>query len=659
MFSSECNMPRNTSLAVLAAARAMFVVVPKFDYQNSLDLQLRNRCLISTSRSLKCKFGSISPSGSRIAGVLSAFTLMALIHSSSAFGQAVPSFNPHHFYVLSSKTDESTFLASHLGRDGNNRERWGLVRDRTVSGMLNIDGQMRKIEGSVHNGGAWKITHIDGHPGYFRLTTLEASQSGPRYLDTSGDESNTFFFAEGDGPLTTGQMWKFDPVPDQPGFYRITNKFLEGRRAIDMRDIGKMGDATGAAVPEQMFRVKLFNNTLGEVAEQNEITKLFATSYIAPTRIFRPTWKTSKNPEKHEYVLEGQYPILNLDDLGNNGKPDDTLTFRAMKDDASVLQNGPNQGKLRIFDDVVRPVRLHLDTNADDSDDAVANDVTMRARANVEFTGDRRTVTLSDLSTFVNSRFVGPANGGSDQAVGFFMEKLVIKYTNLSSGWGQPIYGPGTANGQVGYNINTTTGVNFDLNSLGPGVGINSSTNRGSSTNVDDYKYMVTFARDNVSPVYAWTLGNVYDGDNKAVAYDGVERLLHRKKVGEKQPVVGVKGTIDRVLDVPNSAKGTFIPVAYCGWTAPVSGIKEDLKIKMEYEITYREVHLKPESDPAKQFQDGFRRGFLALFSEDFYDDPGKFFSDPSNSYSTTVVTLKFGQVVTVPRHTIVTPLAE
>ena len=365
-----------------------------------------------------------------------------------------------------------------------------------------------------------------------------------------------------------------------------------------------------------------------EMAKRNKPVDLFAEAYTVPVSLWMAKWTGETNPENHENVMIGTYPLKS------------SATFKANVDDPTVAVTGAGGGILRHFEDLQTPVQLSMEASPRGDDTSVGSDsknnkVTLINKLTVELRSNSRCITLSDASTFVNSHFRGPNDKGNNTAVGFYLEGVKVKFTRQGSDrWGTPSF-PVSANAQVGYNVSNTKEVNVEVG----GGGAGGSTSKGSSSNVADYKFRGELADDGKSPVMTWSLGNVYDGDDNAIPYKSFQDVIHRTTIGQ----------VDRVVDVPPLAKGTFIPTAFAGWTTSVGNVQEDFQVLVEYELTYREVHLKG-TDAATDAAKGFARGFSFLFNREFYEDPAFYFSNPNTSYATTKIVQKFSNLVTIKK---------
>ena len=385
---------------------------------------------------------------------------------------------------------------------------------------------------------------------------------------------------------------------------------------------------------------------------------LFAETFAAPQNLWSARWTFKKNDkDSHEGILEADYGLMQSP----------KLTFVPITDDAAVQITGSGGGKLRLFQEVQFEAPMALNPEGDDTtqvkpktdakepaktDSKSAekkgklNKSTLKLRANVEIVGDSRTVTLNDISSFLNSNYARPeTEGGWFNDVGWYLEKVVIKMNNPSKSWRSPTFGPATTNNQVGYNFTETTGANMDVSKMGPSVGLNASQSKAASANIADYKFVSTYAEDGRTPVFTWTLGNVYDGDDKPVTYKDYTSIVKRTSISQ---------TVDRVLDVPPLAKATFIPTSFAGWTVKASDVSEDLKCQVDYELTYRNVTLSRDQSAAKRLGIATTKALAFFMCKDFYSDPHHYLMNKKTSYLSVKVVQKLSIIVTVPKDQIV-----
>ena len=399
-------------------------------------------------------------------------------------------------------------------------------------------------------------------------------------------------------------------------------------------------------------KTRLEAERLARAEAEKGPVKLFDTTYTVPQNIWSARWTFKKNPsDDHEGLLEADYGLMESK----------KLTFVPIKDDPTVQITGSQGGKLRTFQEVQFEAPMALNKDGDDRNQTAKdatdttkkgkrNISTLKLRANVEIIGDSRTITLNDVSAFVNSNFKGPTSeGGSKQSVGWFLEKVVIKMSIPSKSWRTPVFGPATANNQVGYNFTDTKGANMDVSKMGPSVGLNASQSSGASASINDYKYVSTYAPDGRSPVFTWTLGNVYDGDDKPTTYKNYTSAIH---------FTSISGAVDHVLDVAPLAKATFIPTCFAGWTVRAEDVSEDLKCRVDYELTYRDITLTKEQNGAKRTGIAVAKGLAFFMCKDFYNDPKGYLMNKKTSYLSVKLVQKLSVHVTVPKEQIVSPYA-
>jgi predicted neuraminidase len=128
---------------------------------------------------------------------------------------ATPAFDPNTWYNLSPLFQPAKSLD--VLNDGKNYNQVWLDKTQAASGQF------------------WKITPVNGQPGYFRLTpqyqpskSLDVINDGKNYNQAWLDKSQD----------VSGQYWKIIPIEGQPGTFRLSPMF-QPAKSLDVVNDGK------------------------------------------------------------------------------------------------------------------------------------------------------------------------------------------------------------------------------------------------------------------------------------------------------------------------------------------------------------------------------------------------------------------------------------
>jgi hypothetical protein len=113
--------------------------------------------------------------------------------------------------------------------------RWDATNGKSLD-VVN-DGKKDKVEmakSGPYTGQYWRLTPIPGYPGYYRLTNLFLDNDLSLDIINDGTNNKISFGKTG---LLSGQAWKITPLPD--GYYRLTTNFLGEGKSLDIVNDGK------------------------------------------------------------------------------------------------------------------------------------------------------------------------------------------------------------------------------------------------------------------------------------------------------------------------------------------------------------------------------------------------------------------------------------
>jgi hypothetical protein len=141
----------------------------------------------------------------------------------------------------------------------------------------------------------------------------------------------------------------------------------------------------------------------------------------------------------------------------------------------------------------------------------------------------------------------------------------------------------------------------------------------------------------NSQPIFTWSLGNVYDGDTKAIAYESKPWNIVHKTAGQ----IDVKRSVQ---NAPELSQGNFKLVAYSSYTKTRDDVlASDFKATYKYQVIYRTVQTdKVKGNDAELFGKGLGTVFGL--------NPDMWSGEAFRTWWTLKVVNEFEVEVTIPK---------